>query len=112
MPVSELRSARRPSALMLAILRLAAQHEHGATVRDFVAACECTQDSVSRCLRRLARREAVELHRPAVLGCRARRRYTRWASITPSGRALLASLEFGQFGTALGTNLTARSESR
>ncbi|MEX2272574.1 MAG: hypothetical protein WD690_13970 [Vicinamibacterales bacterium] len=97
---------------MLVILRLAATHEDGATVRDLMASESTLASSVSRCLRRLARREAVVLHRPAVLGCRARRRYTRWVSITPSGRALLASLEFGQFGTALGTELTARSESR
>ena len=80
---------RRPSPLMLAILRLAAQHEHGAAVRDLVAACECTQDSVSRCLRRLARREAVVLHRPALLRRTARRFYTHRVAITPSGRALL-----------------------
>lgn len=77
---------------MLLIL-LAANNEHGATVRDLVAACGSTRDSLSRCLRRLARREAIVLHRPAQLRRTTCRFYTRRVSITPSGRALLASVD-------------------
>jgi len=76
---------------MLAILRLAATHEDGATVPDLVAACACTRDSLSRCLRRLARREAIVLHRPALPRRTTRRFYTERISITPSGRSMLAS---------------------
>ena len=81
---------RPPSSLMLAILGLAATREHGVPVRDVVEAFGQTRPSISRAMRRLARRGAVILHRSAMKRQGQRRLYAHRVTVTPIGLKLLA----------------------
>lgn len=84
-------SHRRPSALMLAILTLGSTSAHGVMVGDLIAACGESRPSVSRSLRRLARRGAINLHRPALRRRLHGRFYAKRITVTAQGRELLAA---------------------
>jgi hypothetical protein len=101
--VTAARAARRPSPLMLEILRLATTTERGVFVRDIVAVCARHPESISRSLRRLADRGAIQLHqRYRPLRVRSDRRfYTSRVTTTLLGRELLAVNSFPRAGAEL-----------
>lgn len=83
---------RRPSDLMLTIVRMAATHERGARVASVVETLgggHAVRVSVSRTLRRLHRRGLIALHRAARVRRTPRRLYVTRITVTPAGRELV-----------------------